>query len=63
MAKILFRLAPATAGVAFKEGMCYGKPEAAGLFMITPLLFMGHLTSMVSAIVEHPVRHIEAFRL
>ena len=31
-------------GVAFKEGMCYGKPEAAGLFFVTPLLLLGHLT-------------------
>jgi Uncharacterized integral membrane protein (DUF2301) len=32
------------AGVAFKEGMCYGKPEAGALFFVTPLLLLGHLT-------------------
>lgn len=34
----------AQAGVAFKEGMCYGKPEAGALFFVTPLLLLGHLT-------------------
>ncbi len=35
------------AGVAFKEGLCYGKPEAAALFLVTPLLMLGHLTGWV----------------
>lgn len=27
-------------GVAFKEGMCYGKAEAAALFFVTPTLLL-----------------------
>jgi uncharacterized integral membrane protein len=30
-------------GVAFKEGVCYGKPECAVLFFLTPALFLGEL--------------------
>ena len=37
----------AVTGVAFKEGLCYGKAEAAGLFFVTPLLLLGHLTGWV----------------
>jgi len=37
----------AVTGVAFKEGLCYGKAEAAGLFFITPLLLLGHLTGWI----------------
>ncbi|KAG1667894.1 hypothetical protein FOA52_013655 [Chlamydomonas sp. UWO 241] len=39
----------ALTGVAFKEGMCYGKAEAAALFGATPLLLLGHLTGLVPA--------------
>lgn len=35
------------AGIAFKEGLCYGKFEAAALFFVTPLLLLGHLTGWV----------------
>ena len=28
-------------GVAFKEGVCYGKPECAVLFFLTPALLIG----------------------
>lgn len=28
-------------GVAFKEGVCYGKPECAVLFFLTPALLLG----------------------
>ncbi len=31
----------AVTGVAFKEGVCYGKPECAALFFITPALLLG----------------------
>lgn len=31
----------AVTGVAFKEGVCYGKPECAVLFFITPALLLG----------------------
>lgn len=37
----------AVTGVAFKEGMCYGKPEAGALFFVTPILLLGHLTGWV----------------
>lgn len=30
----------AITGVAFKEGMCYGKAEAAALFFVTPTLLL-----------------------
>lgn len=35
------------AGLAVKEGLCYGKAEAAALVLITPLLLLGHLTGIV----------------
>lgn len=38
----------ALTGVAFKEGLCYGKAEAAGLFGATPLFLLGHLSGVVS---------------
>jgi uncharacterized integral membrane protein len=34
-------------GVAFKEGMCYGKPECAALFFVVPLSLLGHLSGLV----------------
>lgn len=34
----------ALTGVAFKEGLCYGKGEAAALFFALPLLLLGHLS-------------------
>uniref|UniRef100_A0A7S0RZ94 Uncharacterized protein n=1 Tax=Chlamydomonas leiostraca TaxID=1034604 RepID=A0A7S0RZ94_9CHLO len=34
-------------GVAFKEGFCYGKWEAGGLFGVLPLLLLGHLSGLV----------------
>ena len=34
-------------GVAFKEGLCYNKWEAAGLFGTVPLLLLGHLFSFL----------------
>ncbi|CAL5221533.1 g3742 [Coccomyxa viridis] len=34
-------------GVAFKEGVCYGKPECAVLFFLTPALLIGHLSGIV----------------
>ena len=33
----------AVTGVAFKEGVCYGKPECAVLFFLTPALLLGKL--------------------
>jgi len=39
-------------GLAFKEGACYGKPEAFSLFLITPLMCLGHLTGLASREVE-----------
>eukprot|EP00798_Chlamydomonas_sp_ICE-L_P013727 gene13727-19625_t len=43
----------ALTGVAFKEGLCYGKAEAAGLFFTVPLLLLGHLTGLMSSDAEH----------
>ena len=34
-------------GVAFKEGFCYRKWEAAGLALCVPTLLLGHLTQLV----------------
>ncbi|KAF5839535.1 hypothetical protein DUNSADRAFT_508 [Dunaliella salina] len=34
-------------GMAFKEGLCYGKGEAALLFGTVPLLSLGHLTQLM----------------
>lgn len=31
-------------GLVFKEGLCYGKLEAAGLTLVIPTLLLGHLT-------------------
>lgn len=36
----------ALTGVAFKEGMCYGKAECAALFFLIPLTLLGHLTGL-----------------
>ncbi|KAK9914886.1 hypothetical protein WJX75_001918 [Coccomyxa subellipsoidea] len=37
----------AVTGVAFKEGVCYGKPECAVLFFLTPTLLLGHLSGIL----------------
>ncbi|DBA79229.1 TPA: hypothetical protein ACH3X1_009044 [Trebouxia sp. C0004] len=37
----------AVTGLAFKEGACYGKPEAIALFFVTPVLLLGHLTGLL----------------
>uniref|UniRef100_A0A061QX12 Integral membrane protein n=1 Tax=Tetraselmis sp. GSL018 TaxID=582737 RepID=A0A061QX12_9CHLO len=37
----------AVSGLAFKEGLCYGKPEAAGLFFVVPALLLGHLFGII----------------
>eukprot|EP00873_Tetraselmis_striata_P016278 jgi/Tetstr1/436542/TSEL_002697.t1 len=34
-------------GLAFKEGMCYGKFEAGALFFVVPSLLLGHLTGLL----------------
>lgn len=34
-------------GVAFKEGMCYGKPECGALFFVVPLALLGHLSGLI----------------
>lgn len=36
-----------SAGVAVKEGFCYGKPEAAAIALLLPLLLLGHLTQLL----------------
>lgn len=35
-------------GIAFKEGFCYNKAEAGGLFGVVPLLMGGHLLGVWS---------------
>ncbi len=37
----------ALTGVAFKEGMCYGKPECAALFFLIPVTLLGHLSGVI----------------
>jgi len=39
-------------GLAFKVGACYGKPEAFFLFLMTPIMCLGHLTGLASGEVE-----------
>lgn len=34
-------------GLVFKEGLCYGKLEAAGLTLVIPTLLLGHLTGLM----------------
>jgi len=38
----------AVTGVVFKEGVCYGKPECAVLFFLTPALLIGMLLHTTS---------------
>ncbi|KAK9812459.1 hypothetical protein WJX73_001370 [Symbiochloris irregularis] len=42
----------AATGVAFKEGVCYGKPECALLFLTTPALLLSHLGGFAPPPVE-----------
>lgn len=35
----------ALTGIAFKEGVCYGKTEAFALFVLTPIVCLSHLAS------------------
>jgi uncharacterized integral membrane protein len=43
-------------GVAVKEGLCYGKGEAAALGLLLPLLLLGHLSHLAPA--ESPAGHV-----
>ena len=38
--------------LAFKEGACYGKPEAFALFLLTPIMCLGHLTGLAGGEAE-----------
>lgn len=42
----------ALTGVTFKEGLCYGKPEAFALTLVIPALLLLHLSGMGSSSVE-----------
>eukprot|EP00892_Ulva_mutabilis_P011641 jgi/Ulvmu1/884/UM100_0039.1 len=42
----------AVTGVAIKEGLCYGKPNAASLALVTPFWLMGHLTKLMPPTVD-----------
>lgn len=48
----VYALAAPAAGVAIKEGICYGKSEAAGLAVLLPLLCLSHLSGLAPAEVE-----------
>ncbi|KAI8470856.1 MAG: hypothetical protein J3K34DRAFT_248683 [Monoraphidium minutum] len=37
----------ALTGIAVKEGLCYGKAEAAGVALLLPLLLLGHLSGLL----------------
>ncbi len=39
----------ALTGLTFKEGVCYGKPEAFALTLLMPALLLGHLTGLGAA--------------
>ena len=39
-------------GLAFNEGACCGKPEAFALFLLTPIMCLGHLTGLASGEAE-----------
>ena len=40
-------------GVAFKEGVCYGKPECAVLFFLTPALLIGKPLNATGTCLSH----------
>ena len=42
----------ALTGVAFKEGMCYGKAECAALFFVVPATLLAHLTGLANEEIE-----------
>lgn len=42
----------AITGLGIKEGLCYGKPEAALLAALTPVLLLGHLTGLLGGAPE-----------
>ena len=42
-------LGAALTGLAFKEGLCYGKPEAGALFFCLPAFLLGHLSGLAPA--------------
>jgi len=39
-------------GLVFKEGLCYGKPEAAALFFVIPSLLLGRLSGQMDETVQ-----------
>lgn len=42
----------ALTGLVFKEGLCYGKLEAAALAIIIPITLLGHLTGTLDDVVK-----------
>ncbi|MCO5567708.1 hypothetical protein L7F22_021402 [Adiantum nelumboides] len=42
-------------GLVFKEGLCYGKLEAALLFFVIPAVLLGHLSGLADVKVELPL--------
>lgn len=52
--------AAAATGIGIKEGLCYGKPEAAGLAATLPVACLAHLSGLVPADVDHALAIIAA---
>lgn len=50
----------ALTGVAFKEGVCYGKAEAGLLFGCMPLLLLGHLSGLLPEGVQEVMTGVTA---
>lgn len=43
----------AVTGLAFKEGLCYGKWEAALIFLLVPILILGHIAGLLPDEAQH----------
>lgn len=50
----------AITGVAFKEGLCYGKVEAALLFFLVPILMLSHISGLITEDSQHTLMGVFA---
>ncbi|KAK9831288.1 hypothetical protein WJX74_010628 [Apatococcus lobatus] len=50
----------AITGLAFKEGICYGKLECAALFFVTPAMIIGDMSGLLSGVPQQVVHIIFA---
>lgn len=48
----------AITGLAFKEGLCYGKWEAALIFFLVPSLILGHISGLLPDEAQHTMMGI-----